>query len=73
MPASGDVVDLELGTPEGREAGFSHKAVLVTAQRILDAIFALLQLPEQEDKYGSVLVVVPPSLLAVKWIVSKYW
>ena len=37
MPTSGDVVDLDLGTPEGREAGFRHPAVLVTAQRILDA------------------------------------
>ncbi|MFA5884432.1 MAG: type II toxin-antitoxin system PemK/MazF family toxin [Acidimicrobiia bacterium] len=37
MPSSGDVVDLELGTPEGRETGFRHPAVLVTAQRILDA------------------------------------
>lgn len=37
MQISGDVVDLELGTPEGREAGFRHPAVLVTAQRILDA------------------------------------
>ena len=37
MPNSGDVVDLELGAPEGREAGFRHPAVLVTAQRILDA------------------------------------
>lgn len=37
MPTSGDVVDLELGAPEGREVGFRHPAVLVTAQRILDA------------------------------------
>ena len=37
MPTSGDVVDLDLGAPEGREAGFQHPAVLVTAQRILDA------------------------------------
>lgn len=37
MRTSGDVVDLELGTPEGREAGYRHPAVLVTAQRILDA------------------------------------
>lgn len=37
MPTSGDVVDLELGAPEGREAGFHHPAVIVTAQRILDA------------------------------------
>lgn len=37
MPISGDVVDLDLGVPEGREAGFVHPAVVVTAQRILDA------------------------------------
>jgi len=37
MPTSGDVVDLNLGLPEGREAGFVHPAVVVTAQRILDA------------------------------------
>jgi mRNA interferase MazF len=34
---SGDVVDLDLGTPTGREAGFRHPAVVATAQRILDA------------------------------------
>ena len=37
MPSSGDIVELDLGIPEGREAGFRHPAVLVTAQRILDA------------------------------------
>ena len=37
MLTSGDVVDLDLGTPVGREAGFRHPAVVVTAQRILDA------------------------------------
>ncbi|MGI8754316.1 MAG: type II toxin-antitoxin system PemK/MazF family toxin [Acidimicrobiales bacterium] len=37
MLASGDVVDLDLGLPEGREAGFRHPAVVVTAQRVLDA------------------------------------
>ncbi len=37
MPTSGDVVDLDLGVPQGREAGFFHPAVIVTAQRILDA------------------------------------
>ncbi len=42
MPTSGDVVDLELGVPEGREAGFRHPAVLVTAQRILDAAPAVV-------------------------------
>jgi mRNA interferase MazF len=37
MRTSGDVVDLDLGLPEGREAGFTRPGVLVTAQRILDA------------------------------------
>jgi mRNA interferase MazF len=37
MPTSGDVVDLDLGLPEGREAGFVRPAVVVTARRILDA------------------------------------
>ncbi len=37
MPTPGDVVDLDLGVPEGREAGFLHRAILVTAQRVLDA------------------------------------
>lgn len=38
MLTSGDVLDLELGSPAGREAGFRHPAVIVTAQRILDAV-----------------------------------
>ncbi len=37
MLIAGDVVQLDLGVPEGREAGFRHPAVVVTAQRILDA------------------------------------
>ena len=37
MLTSGDVIDLDLGLPEGREAGFRHPAVVVTAQRVLDA------------------------------------
>ncbi len=37
MLTSGDVIELDLGVPEGREAGFGHPAVVVTAQRILDA------------------------------------
>jgi mRNA interferase MazF len=37
MPTSGDVVHLDLGVPAGREAGFRHPAIVVTAQRILDA------------------------------------
>lgn len=37
MLTSGDVVDLDLGLPQGREAGFHHPAVVVSAQRILNA------------------------------------
>jgi mRNA interferase MazF len=43
MPSSGDIVDLDLGRPEGREAGYLHPAVIVTAQRILDAAPAVIQ------------------------------
>jgi mRNA interferase MazF len=37
MLSSGDVVELDLGLPVGTEAGFTHPAIVVTAQRILDA------------------------------------
>ena len=43
MPNSGDIVTLDLGRPEGREAGFRHPAVVVTAQRILDAEPTVIQ------------------------------
>jgi len=36
MLTSGDVVDVILGAPAGREAGFDRPAIVVTAQRILD-------------------------------------
>lgn len=36
MLTSGDVLDIDLGVPQGREAGFPHPVVLVTGQRILD-------------------------------------
>lgn len=35
MLTSGDVVDLDLGIPVAKEAGFRHPAVVVTAQDIL--------------------------------------
>lgn len=43
MLTSGDVVDLDFGVPAGREAGFSHPAVVVTAQRVLDADATVVQ------------------------------
>lgn len=35
MPTPGDVVELDLGTPKGSEAGLVRPAVVVTASRIL--------------------------------------
>ncbi len=43
MLSSGDVVELDLGLPVGREAGFAHPAVVVTAQRILDGDPTVIQ------------------------------
>ena len=43
MQTSGDVVHLDLGRPEGREAGYLHPAVVITAQRILDAAPSVIQ------------------------------
>jgi hypothetical protein len=36
MLNSGDVVDLDRGSPKGREAGLLRPVVVVTAQEILD-------------------------------------
>jgi mRNA interferase MazF len=43
MLTSGDVVGVDLGIPVGREAGFRHPAVVVTAQRVLDAEPSVVQ------------------------------
>lgn len=62
MPTSGDVVDLDLGIPEGREAGFLHPAVVVTAQRILDAtpsVVHLVPLTSTIRRLGSEIVIDP--------------
>lgn len=62
MPTSGDVVDLELGVPEGREAGFRHPAVLVTAQRILDAgpsVIHVVPLTSTIRRFHSEIVIEP--------------
>lgn len=62
MPTSGDVVDLDLGVPDGREAGFRHPAILVTAQRILDAdpsVVQVVPLTTTIRRYHSEIVVEP--------------
>ncbi|MEE8375287.1 MAG: type II toxin-antitoxin system PemK/MazF family toxin [Acidimicrobiia bacterium] len=43
MLTSGDVIDLDLGMPAGREAGFRHPVVVVTAQEILDESANVIQ------------------------------
>lgn len=43
MQISGDIVNLDLGRPEGHEAGYLHPAVVITAQRILDAAPNVIQ------------------------------
>ena len=43
MLTSGDVVTVDLGTPVGREAGYRHPAVVVTAQRLLDGAPSVVQ------------------------------
>lgn len=65
MPNSGDVVALDLGPPEGREAGFRHPAVVVTAQRVLDALPSVIQvvpLTSTIRGFHSEIVLAPDSI-----------
>lgn len=65
MPTSGDIVDLDFGVPEGREAGVRHPAVLVTAQRILDAdpsVVHVVPLTSTIRSYHSEIVIEPDEL-----------
>ncbi len=62
MLTSGDVLDLDLGVPEGREAGFRHPAVVVTAQRVLDASPSVVQvvpLTTTVRRFGSEVTIEP--------------
>ena len=44
MPNSGDVVDLDLGAPQGREAAaFVRPAIIVTSRRVLEASPSVVQ------------------------------
>ncbi len=56
MLSSGDVVQLDLELPSGREAGFGHPAIVVTAQRILDAgpsVVHVVPLSSRIRRFGS--------------------
>lgn len=62
MLTSGDVVELDLGLPAGREAGFRHPAVVVTAQRILDTnptVVQIVPLTGTIRGFGSEVLVEP--------------
>ena len=56
MLTSGDVVDLDLGRPAGREAAFRHPVVVVTAQEILDEsanVIQVVPLTSRLREFGS--------------------
>ena len=62
MLTSGDIAELDLGPPEGREAGFRHPAVVVTAQRVLDAgssVVHVVPLTSTIRGFGSEVLVEP--------------
>lgn len=62
MLNSGDLVDLDLGLPEGREAGFRHPAAVVTAQRLLDAapsVIHVVPLTTALRGFGSEVAILP--------------
>lgn len=65
MPTSGDVVDLDLGAPAGREAGYRHPGVIVTAQRILDAepsVVQVVPLTGTIRRFSSEVVIEPDAM-----------
>ena len=43
MLTSGDVIELDLGSPRGREAGLRRPVVVMTAQEILDESASVIQ------------------------------
>ncbi len=68
MLSSGDIVDLDLGTPSGRETGFAHPAVVITAQHILDAnpsVIHVVPLTSTIRRFGSEVVLQPDQLNAL--------
>jgi mRNA interferase MazF len=62
MLNSGDIVELDLGVPSGREAGLRRPAVVATAQRILEAspsIVQVIPLTTTIRGFGSEILVEP--------------
>ena len=68
MLTSGDIVDLDLGVPSGREAGFCHPAVVITAQRVLDAGPSVIQVVPLTSKirhFGSEVAIEPREVIGL--------
>ena len=62
MLTSGDILDLELGAPAGREAGFRRPGVVVTAQVILDVspnVVQVVPLTSTIRSFGSEVTIEP--------------
>ncbi|NLD76331.1 MAG: type II toxin-antitoxin system PemK/MazF family toxin [Acidimicrobiales bacterium] len=62
MQTSGDVVELDLGSPQGREAGFRHPAVIVSAQHVLDegpSVIQVVPLTTTIRRFGSEITIEP--------------
>ena len=62
MLSSGDVVDIDLGAPEGNEAGLPRPAIVVTAQRVLDegpSVVQVVPLTSRLRGYDAEVVVEP--------------
>ena len=60
MLTSGDIIELDLGAPSGREAGFP--AVVLTAQRILERqpnVIQVVPLTTTTRGFGSEVLVEP--------------
>lgn len=65
MLRSGDVVEIEFGAPEGREAGMRRPAIVVTAQSILDAspsVVQIVPLTRTIRSFSSEVVIEPDAI-----------
>ncbi len=62
MLTSGDIIELDIGAPSGREAGFRHPAVVLTAQRILvrePKVIQIVPLTTTTRGFGSEVLIEP--------------
>lgn len=62
MLTSGDIIELDLGGPSGREVGFRHPAVVLTAQRILERepnVIQVVPLTTTTRGFGSEVLIEP--------------